>query len=72
MSTKAPTTPDLLGEVVAGLQNKTPREIDALAVACGVTSMTIKNIRDQRPTRLGPSYGVVAKLHQLLATPATQ
>lgn len=71
MSTKTPTTPDLLGDVVQGLQEKTPREIDALAVACGVTAMTVKNIRDGRPTRLGPSYNVVAKLHQLLTAGTT-
>lgn len=66
MSKKPTTTPDLLGEVVARLQGLPPREIDRLATVCGVASLTIKNIRDKRPGRLGPSYNVVAALHREL------
>lgn len=66
MNTKTLPTPDLLGEVISRLKKCTPKEIDALAVECGVTSMTVKNIRDARPGRLGPSYNVVVQLHQIL------
>lgn len=65
-----PVTPDLLTPVVEKMKTMTPKEIDALAVACNASSVTIKNIRDGKVGPLGPSHYLVLRLYDRLVTNA--
>lgn len=67
MKTKpTPIATDLeqvLADVVSQLKLLPPRDLDLIAASCKVTSNTVKNIRDERPSRTGPGYHVVSQIH---------
>jgi hypothetical protein len=63
-----PAPEKLLGLVAEALKALEPRELDEVARDCDASPMTLKNIRDDKTGRLGPSHLLVVRLYSRLVT----